>query len=45
MKVLIVGCGEKSLKVNEVQPEGKKVMSSKDYLLGKNFLIGERIFE
>ena len=42
---LIVGCGEKSLKVNEVQPEGKKVMSSKDYLLGKNFLIGERIFE
>ena len=42
---LIIGCGEKSLKVNEVQPEGKKVMSSKDYLLGKNFLIGERIFE
>ena len=42
---LIIGCGEKSIKVNEVQPEGKKVKSSKDYLLGKNFLIGERIFE
>ena len=41
----IVGCGKKSLIVHEVQPEGKKVMSSKDYLLGKNFLVGERIFE
>ena len=40
-----VGCGSKSLKIIEVQPEGKKIMPFDDYLRGKNFLISERIFD
>ena len=40
-----VGCGSKSLKIIEVQPEGKKIMPFDDYLRGKNFLTSERIFD
>ena len=40
-----VGCGLKSLKIIEVQPEGKKIMLFDDYLRGKNFLTSERIFD
>ena len=40
-----VGCGLKSLKIVEVQPEGKKIMLFDDYLRGKNFLTSERIFD
>ena len=40
-----VGCGIKSLKIIEVQPEGKKAMLFEDYLRGKNFSVSERIFD
>ena len=40
-----VGCGLKSLKIIDVQPEGKKIMLFDDYLRGKNFLTSERIFD
>ena len=40
----ILGCGQSSLKIREVKPEGKKVMLFDDYLRGKNFSLGEKIF-
>ena len=40
----ILGCGQSSLKIKEVKPEGKKVMLFDDYLRGKNFSLGEKIF-
>ena len=40
----ILGCGQSSLKIKEVKPEGKKVMFFDDYLRGKNFSLGEKIF-
>ncbi|MBP57101.1 MAG: methionyl-tRNA formyltransferase [Rhodobiaceae bacterium] len=45
LKNQFVGCGLRSLKIIEVQPEGKKIMPFDDYLRGKNFLINERIFD
>ena len=45
LKNQFVGCGLRSLKIIEVQPEGKKIMPFGDYLRGKNFLINERIFD
>ena len=45
LKNQFVGCGLKSLKIKEVQPEGKKVMPFEDYLRGKNFSVSERIFD
>ena len=41
----IVGCGDQSIKVLRVQPEGKKAMNAKDYLLGNKLIYGERAFE
>ncbi len=40
----ILGCGQSSLKIKEVKPEGKKIMLFDDYLRGKNFSLGEKIF-
>ena len=40
----ILGCGQSSLKIKEVKPEGKKIMLFEDYLRGKNFSLGEKIF-
>ena len=40
-----VGCGIKSLKIIEVQPEGKIAMPFEDYLRCKNFSVSERIFD
>ncbi len=45
LKNQFAGCGLRSLKILEVQPEGKKIMPFGDYLRGKNFLINERIFD
>ena len=45
LKNQFVGCGLKSLKITEVQPEGKKAMPFEDYLRGKNFSVSERIFD
>ena len=43
LKNQFVGCGLRSLKIIEVQPEGKKIMPFGDYLRGKNFLINDVI--
>ena len=40
----ILCCGQNSLKIKEVKPEGKKIMLFDDYLRGKNFSLGEKIF-
>ena len=40
----VLGCGQSSLKIKEVKPEGKQVMLFDDYLRGKNFSLGEKIF-
>ena len=40
MDSLTVGCGEKSLRVLKVQPEGGKKMDAKDYLRGNPIEIG-----
>ena len=40
----LLGCGAKSLNIDKVQPEGKKIMKFDDYLRGRNFLSGEKIF-
>ena len=45
LKNQFVGCGLKSLKITEVQPEGKRAMPFEDYLRGKNFSVSERIFD
>ncbi|MDR2045141.1 MAG: methionyl-tRNA formyltransferase [Clostridium sp.] len=38
-----VGCGEGSLQIYSVQPEGKKRMSTHDFLLGVKVRAGERL--
>ena len=40
----VLGCGQSSLKIKEVKPEGKQIMLFDDYLRGKNFSLGEKIF-
>ena len=40
----VLGCGQSSLKIKEVKPEGKQIMPFDDYLRGKNFSLGEKIF-
>jgi methionyl-tRNA formyltransferase len=37
---LIIGCGENSLKILDVQPEGGKEMSVDDFLRGNPINIG-----
>ena len=41
----IVGCGNHSVRVLRVQPEGKKEMNAKDYLRGNKIIFSERAFE
>jgi len=37
-----VGCGEGSLVITALQPEGKRVMSAKDFLAGRKVTVGQR---
>ncbi len=39
---IIVACGEGAVKISELQLEGAKRMSAKDFLLGRSFAVGER---
>ncbi len=45
IKPFIVACGEGSLEVLELQPEGKKRMSSSAFLAGRNLEIGDKLGE
>lgn len=38
---IVVGCRDGSVKLTEVQPEGKRRMSAKDYLLGNKIKVGD----
>ncbi|MBQ7953420.1 MAG: methionyl-tRNA formyltransferase, partial [Clostridia bacterium] len=38
---IVVGCGDGSVILTEVQPEGKRRMSAKDYLLGNKIKVGD----
>lgn len=38
---IVVGCKDGSVKLTEVQPEGKRRMSAKDYLLGNKIKVGD----
>lgn len=38
---IVVGCKDGSVKLTEVQPEGKRRMSAKDYLLGNKIKLGD----
>lgn len=40
---LIVGCNGGSVKLTEVQPEGKRRMNAKDYLLGNKLKVGDML--
>ena len=42
-KKLVIGCGEKSIQVTEIQKEGKKVLSLDEFLSGNKISIGEKI--
>ena len=41
---LVVACGEKALRLELVQPEGKRVMSAKDFLSGRKLESGTKPF-
>lgn len=40
---IVVGCKNGSVKITELQPEGKRRMSAKDYLMGNKTEIGEKL--
>ena len=40
---IAVGCGNGSVRLTEVQPEGKRRMSAKDYLLGNKIKVGDML--
>ncbi len=40
---LVVGCGDGSVKLTDLQPEGKRRMSAKDYLLGNKLKVGDML--
>lgn len=40
---IVVGCGNGSVRLTEVQPEGKRRMSAKDYLLGNKIKVGDSL--
>ena len=42
---IVVACGENALRFEQVQPEGKRVMSAKDFLLGRKLEIGSAPFQ
>ena len=39
----IIGCGDKSLEIIEIQKEGKKKLYLKDFLMGMNFKFGDEL--
>ncbi len=39
----VVGCKDGSVKITEVQPEGKRRMSAKDYTLGNKIKVGDML--
>jgi len=39
----VVACGENALRIEEVQPEGKRRQSAADWLRGARFVIGQRL--
>lgn len=39
---IVVACGSGALVINELQPEGKRPMSSKEYLIGHAVNVGEK---
>ncbi len=40
---LVVGCGDRSVRLTAVQPEGKRQMSARDYLLGNKIKVGDML--
>lgn len=40
---VVVGCADGSVKLTEVQPEGKRRMSAKDYTLGNKIKVGDML--
>ena len=42
-KTLIVACGEKSVELCEIQPEGKKKMTAEAFLAGHRLSVGDVI--
>ena len=42
-KPLVVGCGDKSVEILELQPEGKKRMTADAFLAGHKLEIGDII--
>lgn len=40
---IIIGCKDGSVKITEVQPEGKRRMSAKDYTLGNKIKVGDTL--
>ena len=42
-KPLIVACGEKSVELCEIQPEGKKKMTAEAFLAGHRLSVGDVI--
>ena len=40
---LVVGCKDKSIKINLLQKEGKEVLNSKNFLMGHKILRGETV--
>lgn len=40
---IVVGCKDGSVKITEVQPEGKRRMSAKDYTLGNKIKVGDML--
>ena len=41
---IVVACGVGAIRFEQVQPEGKRVMNVKDFLLGRRIDVGGRPF-
>ena len=40
---IVVGCNDGSVRITELQPEGKRKMNAKDFLMGNKIEIGEKL--
>lgn len=40
---IVVGCKDSSVRITELQPEGKRKMNAKDFLMGNKIEIGEKL--
>ena len=40
---IVVGCKDGSVRITELQPEGKRKMNAKDFLMGNKIEIGEKL--